>query len=299
MTDWEEQTNIAEHGTSARLLLPGNRRPALVMLTGISLGQVVPLAQGVSIIGRTSEAALQIPDEGVSREHARVVVDGDSTTIEDLNSRNGTFINGAVVGGQVPLVDGDRIQLGHSTFVRFALLDIVEEAFQEHLHQSSVRDGLTGIYNKRYFHERLATELPFARRHRTELSLLLLDLDHFKKINDTYGHLAGDQVLVATAQALTATLRAEDVVARYGGEELAVLLRGIPPANARLTAERLRKVLEALVITTDDGRTVRVTASIGVAAFSVPTLVTPEALVGAADRSMYAAKAAGRNRVGD
>lgn len=298
MTDWDDETHVTEDGEVPRPI-DEPRNPALVVMTGTALGQVFPLRPGSSVIGRTAETDIAIPDEAVSRAHARIYVEGATVSIEDLGSRNGTFVNGLGLDGVTDLDDGDRIQLGHGTTVRFAYLDPLDERFQQHLHESAIRDGLTRLYNKRYLRERLVSEVRFAVRHRADLALLLLDLDHFKRTNDTFGHLAGDRVLVATAEVLGRTLRAEDVLARYGGEELAVLLRGIALPGAQQTAERLRAVVEALDVRSDDGRPIPVTVSIGVATLASAGTAMVDELIGAADRSLYAAKRAGRNRVGE
>src|SRR5205085_10444895 len=141
--------------------------------------------------------------------------------VEDLQSRNGTFVNGTRITVVVELKDGDKIQLGRASVLRFGFHDDLDESFHENLLSSALRDGLTKLFNKRYLMDRLDSELKFALRHQTTLSLLLLDLDHFKKINDTRGHLAGDMVLANVAGNLAKAVRNEDVVARYGGEEMA------------------------------------------------------------------------------
>ena len=194
------------------------------------------------------------------------------------------------------LREGDKIQVGRTTVMRFAYHDDLDESFHENLVSSALRDPLTKLFNKRYLLDRLDSELKFARRHNTPVTLLMLDLDHFKRINDTQGHLAGDAVLINMATALQKAVRNEDVVARFGGEELAIILRAIPMEPAVSLAERLRKLVEQTV-TRHQHHEIRATASIGVAGYPSTQAETVEQLMEAADRALYRAKHEGRNRV--
>jgi two-component system cell cycle response regulator len=172
---------------------------------------------------------------------------------------------------------------------------------REELLTLSRTDPLTGLYNRRYFEERLQEEFARARRYRAPLSLAMLDVDFFKRINDTFGHPFGDEVLRAVAQVTRARLREVDLLARYGGEELIALLPETSPADALRACERVREAIEALQLdySGPDGakQVVRCTASLGLASLPSPTLQTPEDLLRAADECLYAAKGAGRNRV--
>src|SRR5262249_33437474 len=143
------------------------------------------------------------------------------------------------------LREGDKIQLGSTTILKFTYQDQLDTSFHQHMADAALRDGLTKAFNKKYFLDRLETELAYAKRHHTPLSLLMFDVDHFKNVNDTYGHLAGDYVLAKLAQLTSRTVRAEDVFARYGGEEFGVICRGVTLANAGILAERLRMMVEA------------------------------------------------------
>jgi diguanylate cyclase (GGDEF)-like protein len=234
-------------------------------------------------------------DELVSGQHAAIRRDGEQFTLEDLGSRNGTMVNGNPAV-QMVLREGDKIQLGASTILRFTYQDSLDENFQRQMLDSALRDGLTGAFNKRYFVERLENELRFALRHRSPLSLLLLDLDHFKQVNDAYGHLAGDAVLANFAAIVQETIRVEDVLTRYGGEEFAVIGRGVDPHNARILGGRIRSRCEAARHAVE-GHEVGLTVSIGIA--GLPDLVIDDAdtLIRSADNALYAAKAGGRNRV--
>ena len=234
----------------------------------------------------------------MSRHHARIRPGEGGIWIEDLGSRNGTFVNGIKVTGPVRLEDGDKIHVGRSSIVKFTYHDALDDSFQERVVVSALRDPLTRLYNKRYFDERLDAELRFAHRHGSQLALLMIDVDHFKRVNDQRGHLVGDTVLASVAQALARAIRNEDVVARVGGEEFVVILRATALDQALLLGERLRRKVEELRIEHDGGgEPLQVTVSIGAAALT-PGVGTADELVGAADRALYAAKQAGRNRVG-
>lgn len=294
--DWDSDTTATDLTSLSETTEPSRVRACLTVITGSAAGHVYKLAKGETIIGRTPSAAIHVVDDGVSRDHARIRHDSSGVFLDDLESRNGTFVNGARVSGSTLLREGDKIQVGRNTVLRFAYQDDLDESFHENLVSSALRDPLTKLFNKRYLLDRLDSELKFACRHNTPVSLLMLDLDHFKRINDTRGHLAGDAVLTNLAAVLTKAVRNEDVVARFGGEELAIILRAIPLDPAVLLAERLRKLVEHTV-TRHGGHEVRATVSIGVAAYPATPADTVVQLMEAADRALYRAKNQGRNRV--
>jgi diguanylate cyclase (GGDEF)-like protein len=247
------------------------------------------------LLGRNPRAHVPLEDDQASRNHARILKRGAGYEIEDLGSTNGTYVGGVRVTGRMQLADGDRIQIGHS-LLRFALQDQIEWEASKRVYEASVKDALTGAFNRRYFEERLVGEFAFAARHGTALCVLFADIDHFKRINDRWGHPAGDHVLREIGAALRSALRAEDMLARYGGEEFAVLARAIDVAGARVLAERLRSLVEHAEIVWE-GETIPVTLSIGLAHnHSGAAAADPQRLVAAADKALYAAKRAGRNR---
>ena len=211
----------------------------------------------------------------------------------DLRSTNGTFCNGERVQRH-DLNDGDKISIGATTILRFTYQDQVDEHYQKKLFESALRDGLTATFNRRYFVDRLHAEIRFAVRHDKSLALLFVDIDHFKKINDVYGHVAGDEVLAGVARVMTATIRAEDVLARYGGEEFSVICREIDRDGARALGERLRAAVEAQRFE-HAGKVIPVTISVGAAVER--KIDDAHAFIAAADAAMYEAKRAGRNRV--
>jgi diguanylate cyclase (GGDEF)-like protein len=294
-SSWDEDTSttgvVDPEGQSAE----SKRNATLTVLTGSATGQMFKVNHDL-MIGRAPTAAVRIDDDGVSRSHARVRFDNGAVWAEDLKSRNGTFVNGARLTDPVKLADGDKIQVGRTTILRFALQDALDESFHENLLSSALRDGLTKLFNRRYFMDRLDSELRFAQRHETSLSLLMLDIDHFKKVNDTHGHPAGDAVLVQLANVLSKAVRNEDVVARVGGEEIAIVLRAIGVDGAAQMAERLRRLVDQ-TSTWIQGTEIKATVSIGVAGFPSTPVKSIEQLLEAADRALYRAKNAGRNRV--
>lgn len=268
----------------------------LTILRGPAEGTLFTVRESSVTMGRSPDIQVPIPDDTLSRQHARLSRVSNVFVLEDLGSTNGTFIDGAAITGPTPLEDGARIHLGSRVVLHFRLHDAVELQTVEQTQALAQRDPLTGLFNRRHLQDRFWAEVAYAQRHRTPLSLLLLDVDHFKRINDGYGHLAGDAVLRALADALQALVRQEDVVARYGGEEFALVARGISITQAMQLAERIR---EAIAQTTVDaeGARLRFTVSVGVAHTHGEEEHTPQGLFAAADRALYAAKDAGRNTV--
>ncbi len=272
------------------------RRAAVTVLRGIEPGRMYLLGP-VALIGRDRNADIHYDDKGLSREHARIVQTSASRFfIEDLGSRNGTYVDGARVQ-RAELRDGARIVLSATHALRFNLVDEVEERATKQLFEASTRDALTGIYNRRHLDERLAAEISFAHRHKGLLEFLLFDIDHFKAVNDTYGHMAGDAVLRAVSRKMASLVRVEDVVARYGGEELAIIARGVAMDGLKVLADRVRRAIEEIRVT-HEGAVVCVTVSVGVAALEdCDAHATGDLLVALADERLYWAKSTGRNRV--
>jgi diguanylate cyclase (GGDEF)-like protein len=292
----ERSDNTLEVQVEPRGVASAGRTGVLTVLSGERPGTVIPIEREL-VIGRTDESDVFFGDESLSRRHARVFRRQGVYFVEDLASTNGTFVHGVAVSEAVPLEDGAHIQLGRATILRFTLRDGAELAERQRIYEATVRDALTGVYNRHFLDERLASELSFAKRHGTWLSVLFVDADHFKLINDEHGHAAGDRVLRAIAKVLQDRVRSEDEVARFGGEEFVVLIRGIDPPGVAVVADRLRASVEALEI--DVGTTsLRVTVSIGVATQSPDQeRASVEALLAEADAALYRAKEAGRNRV--
>jgi diguanylate cyclase (GGDEF)-like protein len=183
--------------------------------------------------------------------------------------------------------------------LRFAITDDAEEELQRRLYESSTRDALTRAFNRKYLNERLLAEIAHARRHKTQLAVLMLDLDRFKEVNDVHGHLTGDLVLRVVASHVARLIRLEDVFARYGGEEFVILARSTSQRDARTLAERVRATIERLRINAPGGEAaLTITASIGVASLDeLPPEAGSNELVATADGRLYRAKTSGRNRV--
>jgi diguanylate cyclase (GGDEF)-like protein len=283
----------------ARLRQPergdGGKRYLVVRSDRSHLGEVVSLTQPSYVLGRNPDCEICVDGDGVSRRHARLVRDEEGWEVEDLGSANGTYVQGRQVDRH-RLQDGEILALGPMVSFRFTVTDAEHERTLRQLYEASVRDALTGAFNREYLGDRMKGEIAFANRHRSDLALLMLDIDHFKKVNDTYGHPAGDAVLIEVASLIRMRLRLEDVFARFGGEEFVVLLRGATLDHARRAGERIREMIEARAIVFED-REIRVTVSVGCASLSGLPEKSPDGLVAAADRRLYKAKGGGRNRV--
>jgi diguanylate cyclase (GGDEF)-like protein len=272
----------------------GARHAFLLVLSGPQTGDVFPLASGRALlIGRREDADVPIRDEGVSRRHATIEVGEQEARLVDLESANGTFVDGARVR-DAALANGARIAIGGATLLKFVWTDEIEARWQLRLSQSARQDPLTGLFNRRHLEERLGAELAAALRHGRPVALLLGDLDHFKAVNDRHGHLAGDELLRLTALVLQDAVRKEDVLARHGGEEFAVLARETTLAGGRFLAERLRSAVERSRCVWREGVELAVTISIGVAVSarsgSYLEGESERTLFAWADRALYLAK---------
>jgi diguanylate cyclase (GGDEF)-like protein len=214
-----------------------------------------------------------------------------------MRSTNGTYVGGHKVTEATELHAGDTIQLGPNVALGFSLIDEKGEQLAKRLYEGSTRDPLTQVYNRRYFAERLAGEVAYANRHKTRLGVCILDLDHFKRVNDEHGHMAGDEVLKKIAAYVNRLIRVEDVFARYGGEEFVVIVRGIEHENVARFGERIRKNVERIRVAWE-GKEIKLTVSVGVASLDeCGDVGTLEALLLLADERLYQAKNEGRNRV--
>jgi len=297
LEDEGEVTRVANVGELQQELRARVQRDRayLIVLAGSNVGEMYRVEEGETFLGRGQTATIRLTDDGISRKHARIFQNGGEVVIEDLKSSNGTIVNGAPVTQQL-LKDGDKIRLGSTTILKFTYNDQLDESFQQQMYEAALRDGLTKAFNKKYFLDRLETEIAYARRHQAHLSLLMFDVDHFKRVNDTYGHLAGDYVLAKLAKLAMTTVRTEDIFARYGGEEFGVICRGVPLPSAGILAERLRSIVETTAFD-HEGQRMPVTISVGVAGHPESPVETVTQLIAAADQALYEAKRAGRNRV--
>ncbi len=277
---------------------PRDDRPCatLTVLTGSDAGRLHIIDGDSAQLGRGVQADLRVTDNSVSRIHARVLREGGGWVLEDLRSQNGTFLRDERVE-RAELRPDATFRLGPRTAMRFGETTVSQARLQKTLFESSTRDALTGAFNRAYFDDRLRTEISFAVRHEKDVSLVIMDIDHFKPVNDRFGHPAGDEVLRQLSSTVQGLIRAEDVFCRYGGEEFALIVHGIPASGSIRLAERLRASVEAMVVTTDAGP-LKVTVSIGVATLDcVDRSREGRRLVVAADERLYEAKREGRNRV--
>jgi two-component system, cell cycle response regulator len=267
----------------------------LLRLDGAEAGRAFTLGKEQFSIGRRFSNQIALQDVSVSRAHARISFSNGKHVVEDLASRNGTFVRGQRIT-QAVLGDGDLIQFGSRACFRYTLTDAMHEQLLYQLYDTSTKDALTGAYNRRHLEERLRAELAYAVRHGTELSLVLLDIDHFKQINDNFGHLAGDAALRHVALTIARQIRREDVLARYGGEEFLLILRGISGADATRAAERIRATV-AVMSASFEGQIIAATLSAGCASLAECPGRLSSTLLALADARLFEAKRAGRNRV--
>ncbi|MBN1607520.1 MAG: diguanylate cyclase [Polyangiaceae bacterium] len=292
----DDRTTIVRTTDLGRLSQPtATDRHLLVGVHGQAMGQVVQVVGTVFLVGRQQNSELCLRDSGVSRRHALLRWNGSGYDLEDQGSGNGTYVNGERTTVRT-LQDGDIVQFGPNVVFRYSVTDANQEAMLHHLYETSVSDPLTGAHNREHMNMRLAEEVSYAKRHNTGLALIMFDLDHFKRVNDTYGHLAGDRVLVALVQKVSGQIRGEDLLARFGGEEFVILLRTTDLFQAANVAERIRQSVERMSIEYE-GQRIRVTVSLGCATLDCCDEPSVQELIAAADRRLYAAKRAGRNRV--
>jgi len=272
--------------------------PYVVVLAGESVGRVIKLEKcRIMKAGRVRSCEMYFDCDNISREHATFLTDAEGkTTLSDLGSTNGTIVNGKKIKTAV-LSDGDRICLGN-VILRFSFKDGLEFDFQQSLYQKATRDPLTGAYNKRYFMEYYQREFAFHLRKNQPLSLLILDLDDFKKLNDSFGHVNGDIVLKGIGRKVMADMRKEDTFARFGGEEFVAMFRDTNAEMAATIAAKIHQIIGDMVFQTKS-RTFQVTATVGVVTLLNGNYETPDEMLMAADQKLYLGKSQGKNRVVD
>lgn len=267
---------------------------ALVAYAGAALGRIFPLRPGDSLIGRAPDVQVALLDGEVSRHHARIAVVGGLVGLEDLGSTNGTRVNGERCEGVMTLRPGDRLTIGGHV-LKLVAMDPLERAFHETLLDLSTKDPLTGLANRTRTLTEFQTRFGLSVRYGRPLSVLMCDLDHFKLINDTHGHGAGDFVLQVFGERLRATLREADLAGRIGGEEFLVILPETDLNGAHPFAERFRKALASAPVLLPAGG-LEVTCSLGIAE-RIPGDLDAGQMLARADAGLYRAKVEGRNRV--
>lgn len=299
MVSFDEKTRVtkvvrpaeggAEDGAGPRtdcLVVIYTKEPTLMGKRFVLDGDVVR-------VGRGTDNQIVLDSDAVSRRHAHFDARGAQWVVADDGSTNGTYCNDEQVRREVALRNGDRVKIG-STIFKYLSGEDVEAQYHEEIYRLTIVDGLTQIHNKRYLSEALERELIRARRHGRDLSILMFDIDHFKRINDSYGHAAGDTILHKVATILAGQVRRVDLAARYGGEEFAVVLEDTDRSGALVMGERIRAAVSALELG-DMGIASPVTVSVGIA--SIPTdCADTDSLLVTADEALYQAKRDGRNR---
>ena len=292
---------VASPGQAVAVSAPaGSQYPMyLVVLSGGIPGAMLRLAPGGNRLGRAADNTLQLPDGSISRYHAFLGVDEEGQVrLTDLGSTNGSFLNGRRLPENTPVrvQDGDRLQFGSDVIVKFIRPDPCEEQFQREMFERTVRDPLTGLYNRAFFMAQFGPLSDRGGLRGLGIAVLMLDIDHFKRINDTHGHEIGDMVLREVAGVLRQATRSDDLVARYGGEEFVVALPVAAPDQATERAERLRSSLSSRRILAG-GVPLRVTASLGLAFAPPGRPRSINALISTADQGLYQAKNSGRDRI--
>ncbi|MBC7932644.1 MAG: GGDEF domain-containing protein [Rubrivivax sp.] len=283
------------------------RHPALVFLRGELIAAPIPLERSEVILGRAIEADVRVNDARASRMHARLRIEHDAATgetryrVTDLGSTNGTLLNGQTVTDAF-LQDGDKLMIGEH-LLRFDLLDDIDREYQRQIHRLLAHDELTGLLTSKSFFSELRRESARSEAEQRPFCVLMMDLDHFKSVNDKHGHLVGSQTLEEIGALITRALRAGDVASRFGGEEFAAFLLNADYAQGLVAAERVRSSIESHEFSavrrgsaSDTGEILRLTISIGVAAYPDDAR-DPIELVELADTALYRAKNMGRNRV--
>jgi diguanylate cyclase (GGDEF)-like protein len=278
------QTITARSDESVLLMasrLQDNRVGAMVVVDGD--GNLEGIASERDLVRAITQYGVKFPKLSIGDIMTRKVITctPDDNILETMKVMNAHHIR------HIPVMDGRK----PLTMVSIREFDYFYMQLQNQAHT----DDLTGVANRRHFMEELNKELARYRRHGTPFAVAVLDVDHFKNVNDTFGHDAGDRVLCAIARCLVETLRAYDGVGRIGGEEFGILLPNTSLQAAEETCKRLLARLRSEEVSVEEG-TIRVTASIGVSAGN-PTTRGAESIIKAADKNLYAAKAGGRNRV--
>jgi diguanylate cyclase (GGDEF)-like protein len=269
----------------------------LTIIDGLeaSFGKTYSFFKNIIKIGRDESNDFPINDIKISKFHCEIKIENSEKTpnigLMDLNSTNGTYVNGQLIENTL-LKSGDKIELG-DVIIRYTLNDDIEEKYHSKLYDFATTDALTGLNNKRFIMNEIKNQIRISKRNKRKLSLMIIDIDDFKKLNDTYGHIAGDLFLKKTAFNLNQLLREQDIAGRFGGEEFIILLPETGIDGAVVLAERIRKSIEVSEILFEK-KSIKTTISIGIAEFNNEK---PGELVNNADKELYKAKNSGKNRV--
>ena len=294
-----QNINLSETVTldDEALVRSEDRHPYLVIYTGNGSGCRHKLNIGLTTIGRSPEADITIEDERISRIHCALEMLGHTITIEDKGSTNGTYVDAQKIS-RAQLPPGVPLQLGHS-IMKIEFKTEAEVRSEKKLLQRASLDALTRVFNRHHFAKLALMEVAYTSRHKLPIGVVLLDIDNFKKVNDTYGHQSGDLVLAQLANTIIESKRTEDLFGRYGGDEFIILPRGeINKEGILMHCERIRKAIEGFEFCFQD-TSVRITISLGFHITMVKSSDTEKILsdlISKADQALYLAKRKGRNR---
>ncbi|HYO73617.1 MAG TPA: GGDEF domain-containing protein [Archangium sp.] len=289
-----DETRVTKISSIKELATPVEAECCIVQIHGPELGKKYALQETEFTIGREEGNHNVVDLDNVSRRHAMIIRKQGRMLVKDLGSTNGTYLNDQEVTQETALRSGDLIKVGGSIF-KFLTGDNVELQYHETIYTLTIVDGLTGVNNKRYFLEYLEREMGRCHRYGRPLTLMMFDIDFFKKINDVHGHLAGDYVLRELSQTIKRMVRKEQCFARYGGEEFALVVPEDGLEKARIFAEKIRQTIEKKQFVFEN-QEIPVTLSLGVADMA-PDMVEPLQFIKVADANLYKAKKTGRNRV--
>lgn len=290
----DEKTRVSQVSRIADKRMLASGVACLVQIYGKDIGKKFMLDGMQTTIGRGPDNVIVVDMDNVSRAHAKIFADANGHHVEDMGSTNGSFVNDIEVLHPRRLNNGDFIKIGGVIF-KFIDGDNIEQLYYEEIYRMAIIDGLTQAYNKRYLLEFMEREMARCKRYERPLTLILFDLDHFKRVNDDFGHLAGDYVLKRLSDLIHENnIRKEECFARYGGEEFAVLLPDTTAERGAILAEKIRRMTDEATFEFEEN-SIPVTISMGVA--ELLHHATPEALIQAADMKLYEAKESGRNKV--
>lgn len=267
--------------------------PAIIIIEGPETGKIYPLVNSATFIGRDESSEITISDPAVSRKHMLVEVDENHICCIDLHSTNGTFVNSKKIN-KINLKEGDKVKVGN-TLLKFSYQDSVDKKYQDKLYKMITFDELTSLYNQHNMFVFL--DLCFKKAKQGEaFSVLFIDIDHFKRVNDMFGHLSGSKVLSDLGQIFLSNIRSTDFACRYGGEEFVIILPKTKLKQSLPVAEKLRKIVESCNFFSIHKKLIKITISVGAASYN-PSVTSPQKIIELADMAMYRAKAKGRNRV--
>lgn len=296
-TSTNENTTIANLGAGSRTVAENKPVGIIQITSGADQGRIFNLSELRRLsAGRSKDCDMVLTDPSCSRNHGEFFSSPDGTLyIKDLGSTNGTKVNGLRISEAVELKDGDRVQFGDNSMMRFSVVPEDEAKTQIDVYYRATRDALTNAYNRRQFEEAVGRELAFQSRGGKGLGLVMFDVDHFKKINDSFGHPTGDEVLREIGRRVFGLIRKEDIFSRVGGEEFALLTRNDGEEGLKIFSERLRRAMEETPAQFE-GRQIPFAISVGYTHLKEKMLSTYEALVQTVDEALYEAKKTGRNR---